>query len=321
MNYKLPIFTVALVALVVAAVASGQLPQTFTGEKVGAPAASPETETSRPATPEFVAGNDLVAQAARRVLTMPGIEAKARQSVDIFGQRLVGSGHYLQLPHTSSPLLRLDLKMQVGDGVITLQQIADGNAFWIRRDQPDGESSLSRISLRRLRKVADASNLPSPPSLWVALGGLPHMMDSLVHHFDFGAAEPIVIRQLPLWKVDGTWKPEVLARLVPDLAESASGGTLALDRLPAHLPHGVTLILGRDEVTPLFPYGVFYYREKPAELGQGRATRRGLVSLELFEVRLRPDLTPRDFEYVPGDQEVEERTEEYIARLKTQLAQ
>ena len=78
---------------------------------------------------------------------MPGIEAKARQSVDIFGQRLVGSGHYLQLPHTTSPLLRLDLKMQVGDGVITLQQIADGNAFWIRRDQPDGESSLSRMSV------------------------------------------------------------------------------------------------------------------------------------------------------------------------------
>ena len=132
------------------------------------------------------------------------------------------------------------------------------------------------------------------------------MMDSLVHHFDFGTAEPIVIRQLPLWKVDGTWKPDVLALCCADLADPSNGGAVALDRLPSHLPHGVTLILGRDDVTPLFPYGVFYYREKPAELGQGRATRRGLVSLELFEVRLRPDLTPRHFEYVPGDQEVED---------------
>jgi hypothetical protein len=257
----------------------------------------------------------LVAQAARKLLSTPGIEAKARQSVDIFGQRLVGSGHYLQLPHPSSPMLRLDLKMQVGDGVITLQQIADGNTFWIRRDQPDGEGSLSRVSLRRLRKVVAKKNLPAPPSLWLALGGLPRLMDSLVHNFNFGPAEPIAIRQLPLWKVEGTWKPEVLAQLLSP-QDDAAPPSVDLEQLPAQMPHGVTLILGRDDVTPLFPYGVFYYRQNQAEEGQGRVTRRGLVSLELFEVRLRPDLTPRHFEYVPGDQEVEERTDEYIARLR-----
>jgi hypothetical protein len=315
MNYKLPILSVVVVALVVAASVRGQLPQTLTGKKVDSNSSTPATPPSRPTAPPMVDGNDLVAQAARKLLSTPGIEAKARQSVDIFGQRLVGSGHYLQLPHPSSPMLRLDLKMQVGDGVITLQQIADGNTFWIRRDQPDGGGSLSRVSLRRLRKVVNEKNLPAPPSLWLALGGLPRLMDSLVHSFDFGPAEPIAIRQLPLWKVEGTWKPEVLAQLLAAQDDTAPQ-SVDLEQLPAQLPHGVTLILGRDDVTPLFPYGVFYFRQKQAEAGQGRVTRRGLVSLELFEVRLRPDLTPRHFEYVPGDQEVEERTDEYIARLR-----
>ena len=315
MNYKLPILSAVVLSLVVAASVLGQLPQTSMGEKVKSPSSTPSQVPEPSAAPPTVDGNDLVAQAAQKLWSTPGIEAKARQSVDIFGQRLVGSGHYLQLPHPTSPMVRLDLKMQVGDGAITLQQISDGNTFWIRRDRPDGEGSLARVSLRRLRKVATQENQPTPPSMWLALGGLPKLMDSMVRYFDFGPAEPIIIRQLPLWKVEGVWKPNALARLLA--GEDAEAEPVDLHDLPDQLPHGVTLILGRDEVTPLFPYGVFYFREKQPELGgQGRATRRGLVSLELFEVRLRPDLRPRHFEYVPGDQEVEEKTEEYIARLR-----
>jgi hypothetical protein len=315
MNYKLPILSVVVLSLVVAVAGRGQLPQTSTAEKVKSPTSSPSQAPGTPITPPAVDGNDLVAQAAQKLWSTPGIEAKARQIVDIFGQRLVGSGHYLQLPHPTSPMVRLDLKMQVGDGAITLQQISDGNTFWIRRDRPDGEGSLSRVSLRRLRKIATREGQPMNPSMWLALGGLPKLMDSLVKCFDFGPAEPIIIRQLPLWKVEGVWKPAALARLLA--GEDGGAEPVDLNDLPDQLPHGVTLILGRDEITPLFPYGVFYFREKQVEAGgQGRATRRGLVSLELFEVRLRPDLTSRHFEYVPGDQEVEEKTEEYIARLR-----
>jgi hypothetical protein len=313
MKYKLPILSIVVVALVIAAAVRGQLPQTVTRDKIEAASTPSTAPVSTPTAPTSVDGNDLVAQAAQKLLSTPGIEAKARQSVDVFGQRLVGTGHYLQLPNASSPMLRLDFKMQVGDGAITLQQIADGNTFWIRRDQPDGERSLGRVSLRRLRRVANQGKRPTPPSMWLALGGLPKLMNSLVQYFDFGPAEPIVIRQLPLWKVEGTWKPDALAQLLAD----DNGPAEAVDRnaLPDQLPHGVTLVLGRDAVTPLFPYGVFYFREKQDEVGQGRATRRGIVSLELFEVRLRPDLEPRHFHYIPGDQEVEERTDEYIARL------
>ena len=50
------------------------------------------------------------------------------------------------------------------------------------------------------------------------------------------------------------------------------------------------------------------------------AHRQALVTWELFEVRFRPDLSTSDFDYRPNDtQQVEERTDEYIARLRAAI--
>jgi hypothetical protein len=98
----------------------------------------------------------------------------------------------------------------------------------------------------------------------MALGGLPRLLSTLDGHFAFGRAKPLVIGKLPVWSLEGQWKPKVLATLLPDQREAILAGQPAqLDKLPPHLPHGVTLILGRDEVVPLFPYSISYYRFKP----------------------------------------------------------
>jgi hypothetical protein len=155
----------------------------------------------------------------------------------------------------------------------------------------------------------------------MALGGLPKLLVALNTHFDFEPPRATAVKQLPVWQLEGHWKPALLANLLPDQSTAILAGEPAdLSKLPPHLPHGVTLILGRDQRIPLFPYGISYYRQVgPVDAGTPSG-REPLVTWKLFEVRFRPDLNAGQFDYRPSDnQEVDERTDEYIARLKAAM--
>ena len=96
-------------------------------------------------------GQQLVAEAARRVLDEPAVAAELRYKVDAFGHQLIGTGSYLQLGRGTEKLLRLDLKMQVGDRPATLQEIRGEDFYWIRRAVPPTGATLGRVDLRQLR--------------------------------------------------------------------------------------------------------------------------------------------------------------------------
>lgn len=321
MNYKLPTLAMGLLWLagigLAAAVSSQVLSQQVVGESDRVPipgqADSPLNRS--------VDGQALVAQAAQRLLLLPAIEANTRQQLALFGQQTIGVGTYMQWTRPPQLMLRLDLKLQLGDQMTSLLQVSDGDSLWVRRDQ-GGQSQLSRVNLRKLRENASQLSHTHPdaflsPSLWMAVGGLPALLFQLESHFQFGAATPTEFRDLPVWSVEGTWKPDLLARLLPSQQDAIlAGEPPRLEELPAHLPHGVTLILGRDEVIPLFPYRVSYHRfAGPPRESSSAPPRESLLTWELFEVRVRPELTAAHFDYRPGAQEVEERTDAFLTRL------
>ncbi len=187
-----------------------------------------------------------MAQAAQRLLLLPGIEAKTRQQVNIFGQHLVGSGTYLQLTNGPRLMLRLDLKLQVANR----PRACSKSVMATRSGSAAARATkrhLSRVNLRRLRDVASRvgpSDVPPPPTLWMALGGLPRLLAALDTHFDFDPPKPMTIGQgkLPVWSLEGHWKPAILANLLPDQKaeiQRASGWTCRNCHLT--LPHGVTV--------------------------------------------------------------------------------
>ncbi len=316
MNHMLPILSVAIGLLAAIPLAAGQSSQVVYGREVvsdepGLGAVSPGATTSGTPT-----GQELVAQAVQALLLRAGIEAKTRQRVNIFDQQLVGSGMYLQLAQGPKLLLQLDLKLRLGDQPSSLRQISDGDFLWILQYQAD-QTSVSRVNLRRLRDAAArAEPTIVPPSFWMALGGVPRLLSQLEENFQFRTPQPLMVAKLPVWSVEGEWKPEVLARLLPDQKDDILAGRGAhLEALPQHLPHGVTLILGRDQIIPLFPYSFSFYRDESTE-GNATPRRVPLVTWELFEVRTRTDLDPSQFEFRPNDQQVKERTDEYIERLQ-----
>src|SRR4051812_37383589 len=70
-----------------------------------------------------VGGQQLVAEAARRIASEPAVSAEMRYKIDAFGHELAGTGNYLQFGAGPEKLLRLDLRMQVGDKTATVQEI------------------------------------------------------------------------------------------------------------------------------------------------------------------------------------------------------
>ncbi|MBM4092867.1 MAG: hypothetical protein FJ276_26185 [Planctomycetes bacterium] len=314
MNYRLPILAIAVFVLAGQHVAWGQAPQVIEPQRF-ADEIPGRDGAADPATPETTDGQALVARAAEQLLYLPGLTAKTRQRVEAFGQKAVGSGTYLQLPQPHKLLLRMDLKLQVGEHVTSLQQISDGRYFWFRRDS-GGQTSLVRVNLRKLRTEASASSSPISPTLWVALGGLPKLMDMLAGYFAFQPARPTSVGDVPVWSLEGSWKPEVLASLLPEQRDAILAGQPAdLTKLPEQLPHGVTLVLGRDQIIPYFPYVVSFYRcTSVEEDGHVSIRRQPMVTWELFDVCLQPDLSPSEFDYAPA--KWEDRTNDYVGRIR-----
>jgi hypothetical protein len=85
--------------------------------------------------------------------------------------------------------------------------------------------------------------------------------------------------------------------------------------LPEQLPDRVEIVLGRTEDVPLFPFRITYWRTRPAEKAATEpAAPRELLTLELFNVS-RKEIDPREFQYQPGDQDVQNLTQFYVQRL------
>ena len=80
------------------------------------------------------------------------------------------------------------------------------------------------------------------------------------------------------------------------------------------------LVLGRADLAelPLFPYRITYFKATSEE-EQGRGgegdSPRPLLTLELFNVHRDGRLTPEQFDYQPGEQEVADLTQSYLQRL------
>ncbi len=257
----------------------------------------------------------LLNRAAAQLAGTPSLEARFRQRVQLFGQELSGAGSYLQKRSPQGLLLRLELKLQVGSQLSSLQQVADGRFLWIRRDLPGG-TSLGRVDLERLRAALPQRGQPARPEVttdWLARGGLPGLIAALAEHFQFSPPQAVRSDQAAMWVLEGRWKAEKLASLPPEWKPQTAKVNPADPRqLPAHLPTEVRLVLGQSD---LLPYRIEYRRQPAESAGDQNAAARPLVVLEITEFQQREDLDDRLFIYQPGNQEVADYTDRYLASL------
>lgn len=300
------LFTLAALAtLAVRARAERQVAST-TGQ--GRAAATSTTVTAR--TPQD--GNALLTQAIVELNRVPAFESKLRVQTHMMGQELSGTGTYYQLTRSPEMLFKLELKLQVANQVSSLLQVSDGRFLWTRRDLPNNKY-LGRVDQRRLNEALVQAKRQAPISAESPLtnfGGLKHSLERLAGHFAFDAPRAESLGTTPVWVLVGHWRPAVLAGLWGDkTAAIQSGQDVDLTEAPAYMPTRVTVVLARDPEQHLFPYRIDYERVSK----EGEVTT--MLSLEYFDIRRNISLDPRLFAYKPGDQEVDDTTEEQLRGL------
>ncbi|MBI2825706.1 MAG: hypothetical protein HYX69_13560 [Planctomycetia bacterium] len=303
MKHRLPILPGIALGVVVAVVAGLLAARTRAGG---------EAASEPPATVAGVAPGDLLRRAAEQLARHDSIATKVRFRSNLFGQSLHGTGQFLQ-DRYASRRVRFELKTQLGDKISSVQQVADGEALWIRHTTLAG-SQLTRIDVRRVLDalaVHDSTHPAAQPAQHLALGGLPMLIESLTGSFDFPSVKPDQLGRLNVLVVTGTWKPAALAKLVPEEKERIeSGAALDPDALPVYVPSQVQVYLGRDD---LFPYKIDYQRKVTSAIYGDEL--RTMASIEFFEVRLNAPLDRVQFSYQPGDAIPVDETEKFIQRL------
>jgi hypothetical protein len=256
--------------------------------------------------PENENGAEFLIRAIDKLKSQHSIAAKARQTANIYDQRLNGTGSYTQMAGPEGvALCRFELKLQTADDVAIWQQVCDGAALWTYRKNLDGPRLASvdvgTVLAAYRQKLGGAGAEPAAP-LSPPIGGLPQLLDSLARHMTFKEVFSDQLGDVDVWIVKGRWNASTLVDLVPDQADRIrEGKSPDWSKARDHVPDHVLVYLGK---TDLFPYRIEHRREdSPPD--------RPLAMLELFEVRLNRPVDPRVFDYKPG-RRATDATSEYL---------
>lgn len=308
MKHILPSLII-LAALATPALLRGQVPPVSQVPLAG-DSAEKSTTPQRPVT-----GNQLMRRAVLSMQSQRSIAANMRHRIVMFGHEMVGTGSYQQLGTGDDQLLRLEMKVKVGEQITSVQQVCDGRFMWIRRDVGDSVE-LGRVDLRRVRLMNQsqpARRAPEATGL-ISLGGLPKMLASSEENFLFAAPLGARLEGKPVWVVQGSWRHQMLAELLPQHKDQVLAGKLPpIQDWPGHLPSAVRVVLSRKHLVPL---RIEYLRPSAEAIaGHDSHNLAPLVAVELHAVRLGAQIDPLQFVYKPGDQEVADHTELYLKRL------
>jgi uncharacterized protein YcgL (UPF0745 family) len=265
---------------------------------------SQEAETAvRSAGQDSAAG--VIEQSARNLFALPGLAADFHYTLQAYEQTLSGSGHYLQSGKGPEKLFRLELTTQLEGSKATQQTIGGRQYLWIRRDFGAQQRSLSRVDLRRVRQAIEESGPPlalDPSPTWLGIVSLPKMLSSVSHWFEFEAAREDRAGERRVLQVRGLLKEDRKEQLLGDGKGQAG----------EQVPDAVELTLGTDVALPLFPYRIAYLKRRGQD---NRNEFVPLLTLDFHSAKVRRDIDAKEFDYLPGDQEVTDRTRQFMERL------
>ncbi len=262
-----------------------------------------------------VSGGEFVRQAAQALGARSVYQAQLRQHIDLFGQRLSGSGVYLQKSSPRGLLVRLDWNVPVGDRVASVQQISDGRFLWIRRELLD-EPILQRVDLDRVRaavKQDGTDSLRSSLMADLAILGLPGLLENLAASYRLDSPRAATLGTLPVWVVEGIWNPKEMPNstaIAVEKPKSAKAGSMS------QLPTNIRIAFDQQD---LLLRRIEYLRREESVISKSpediQVQLRPLAMIEL--VSLPDGETPDDRLFVcePGEHEIVDHTDRYLRAI------
>ncbi len=244
------------------------------------------------------------------------VAAKIRQRMEFFGREpVVGSGTYLEQKTDEGLQLRFEVRYQVGEKPCTLLQVCDRRYLWFF-EQFGEKTTLGRVDMAQVGQALENkgdSFKPGKIGAWPGLGGLPKLLRGLNASFEFisAAADFQLTGQFPAIRLEGRWKREKLAAMLPAQQAAILAGKAAdLEMLPRQVPHSVVLYLGKADG---FPCRIEYHRHEPGDKNS-QAEDHEIATMELFETCLDIPIPAGRFLYDPTI-EFSDQTDRFMGTL------
>jgi hypothetical protein len=260
----------------------------------------------------------LLASAVAWIESRESISARLRQKIHMLNHEVIGKGSYEQVGRGEQRRFRLELVVPVGETMSSFQRIHTGKYLWVC-EELGSQTTLAQIDVDLVRRVLAQRRGPrtaagSGGGIAMPLEGLPKLLANLNDSFQFTTVRQGYLDQLAVWRLEGTWKPAVLAEWAGDQKDKVlAGEPINWKSLPQQLPQRVVLTLGHDD---LFPYRMEYLRDSAAAGKQDDSNGAGTIAtLEFFEVRLGGPIPPQRFVFQPGNRTVVNGTEAYLKQL------
>ena len=213
--------------------------------------ASPRLPPSQPAQ---IKPQTLLDNAVLAVENQPRISAQISEDGELFGHPMQGRGRYFEVRQGPIPLIHLEMTLQVDSVTTSLVQVCNGTTLWTYRKLPDNESLWKIDAVRAITALEQVAGRLPPGQVAASpgLGGLGRLIRGLNSQFVFSAAVPDEAEGTAVWKLSGVWKPDVLARLLPDQKDAAAKGRpYDTAKLAGHLPDAAIIFLRQSDYFPL----------------------------------------------------------------------
>ncbi len=250
-----------------------------------------------PAADQAAQAERIVAAALAALGRAESISARVRQRVRVDDRVLVGAGRYVQSGLGEDQRYRYESSMKSDTETFDLLEVCDGLFAWSYRRIGQQPPQLERLDVRRIRDRLQQLKPDNDAPVSPYLGGVQRTMSLLRDWFLFVSVEPTTIDDLPVWKVEGRWNPEMLAALLPALKDAArQEGGITAAALPDGTPWSVRLSIGKRD---LFPFRIEWLAI-PGSRPVADREPEPIAVLELYEVRLGEPVDAAAFVYKPA---------------------
>ena len=250
-----------------------------------------------------------LSEVAKSTRNSPPVGSAIRVQLMLFGQVISAEGKYFQ---AGMGRRRSRMELLFGDqpGSPAIYHMCDGR-FIYHLESLSGEPDFSFIDLRRVEKESKQNQ--SATGRWMATGELANLYDHLLSGFNFGppmnASDGTVV-------IRGCWKQKALNELLPLIHEASNSlpSSIAWDRLPPQLPHGIEIVFRPNDLTGNFPKKITFVRFESN--GDSSLRANPILKVDWAPPQTLPEVNDRMFVIDSRDIESSDVTGEYLARIQ-----
>ena len=237
---------------------------------------------------------------------------RLRQKVRIGDRVLVGGGRYLQVGQGEDLRFRFETALECDSEAFQLLELADGLFCWRFQRHGVDVQEIHRIDVRRVQERLTELGSPHPTDAAPFLGGLQRTLWLLREWFEFHAAQPAELDGVPVWWVEGRWRPGSLAFVVPELQDRAAdpAGIPPAD-LPDGVPWSIRIAVAQSDLLPRRIEWLAIPGPRPVANG----TVEPIAVLEFYDIARDVPVDPATFFYQPATAGLVDLTDAHVKVL------